>query len=461
MSHAHNYVDRSLPIYRFLGSLQGQGMAQWVTWGWGPAVSAPFLPRVVCGKVVLSRARWRVSPEELNPLHEARGFERFNEVQRWRRERRLPRFVLLAEADNQLLVDFDTALSVDMFVELARRRSSVVLVELLPGPDELLASGPEGGFVHELVVPFVSDAPPRTETVDAPSATVSAPPGPRTFVAGSAWLYAKLYCGEGTADRVLERVMRPVLSDPTIARTLDRWFFLRFHDPDPHLRLRFHGDPRDMSSVLLDRLHRETDGLLAEGLVRRLQIDTYEREVERYGGHLGILEAERVFHIDSEAALELIARLRGAPPELRWQWTLCGIDRLMDDAGLDLAGRLRVIEEMRDSFGREFRVDKPLRIELGHRYRKHRGHLEQLLDRRVADASWSVWDRRSARLRPVIAELHGLERAGRLTRDVETLLPSLVHMHVNRMIRSDQRRHELVLYDFLQRTYASRAARDA
>ena len=74
----------------------------------------------------------------------------------WRRKRRLPRLVLLAEADNQLLVDFDAALSVDMFVELAHRRSSVALVELFPGPDELLASGPEGTFVHELVIPYLS-----------------------------------------------------------------------------------------------------------------------------------------------------------------------------------------------------------------------------------------------------------------------------------------------------------------
>jgi hypothetical protein len=34
-------------------------------------------------------------------------------------------------------------------------------------------------------------------------------------------------------------------------------------------------------------------------------------------------------------------------------------------------------------------------------------------------------------------------------------------MHVNRVLRSDQRVHELVIYDFLARTYESREARGA
>ena len=36
---------------------------------------------------------------------------------------------------------------------------------------------------------------------------------------------------------------------------------------------------------------------------------------------------------------------------------------------------------------------------------------------------------------------------------------SFVHMHVNRLIRSAQRAHEMVLYDFLHLLYESREAR--
>jgi hypothetical protein len=60
-----------------------------------------------------------------------------------------------------------------------------------------------------------------------------------------------------------------------------------------------------------------------------------------------------------------------------------------------------------------------------------------------------------------VAELRRLEQAGRLTAPVAQIAPSLVHMHVNRLIRSAQRAHELVLYDLLSAIFDSRAARAA
>jgi hypothetical protein len=48
---------------------------------------------------------------------------------------------------------------------------------------------------------------------------------------------------------------------------------------------------------------------------------------------------------------------------------------------------------------------------------------------------------------------------GDLTISLTDLAPSLLHMHANRLLRSEQRRQEMVLYDFLYRLYDARAAR--
>ncbi|MEK8106376.1 thiopeptide-type bacteriocin biosynthesis protein [Micromonospora sp. M12] len=55
---------------------------------------------------------------------------------------------------------------------------------------------------------------------------------------GGEWLYALVYCSGERQDELLRAV-------PALAAGLDvdRWFFLRYGDPDPHLRLRFHGAP--------------------------------------------------------------------------------------------------------------------------------------------------------------------------------------------------------------------------
>jgi thiopeptide-type bacteriocin biosynthesis protein len=68
---------------------------------------------------------------------------------------------------------------------------------------------------------------------------------------------------------------------------------------------------------------------------------------------------------------------------------------------------------------------------------------------------------RSERIAPLVDELTSLNGAGRLSVPLSELAASHVHMHVNRLLRSAHRAHELVIYDFLARLYRSRAERDA
>jgi hypothetical protein len=76
LTSAHNYHP-SQGIYRFLGALQAHGAAGELGWDWGPLGEAPFLPRVVTGRLVLSRARWNLGREELRALGERHGQHRF------------------------------------------------------------------------------------------------------------------------------------------------------------------------------------------------------------------------------------------------------------------------------------------------------------------------------------------------------------------------------------------------
>src|SRR6185369_15525255 len=100
----------------------------------------------------------------------------------------------------------DNVLSVEAFASSLKGQESILLYEAFPGPDELLAQGPEGSFTHELVVPFL-----RTSPRPAPPARARVSSrAPRSFAPGSEWLYAKFYTGTVTADEVLCQVVRPV-----------------------------------------------------------------------------------------------------------------------------------------------------------------------------------------------------------------------------------------------------------
>ena len=207
--------------------------------------------------------------------------------------------------------------------------------------------------------------------------------------------------------------------------------------------------------------------MLDDGRMWRMQLDTYEREIERYGGPVGIELAERLFCADSACAIDILGMLSGdAGNDARWRLALRSTDQLFDDLSFDLPQRLAIMRRIRDAFAQEHRVDASVGFQrgLGDKYRRERTALETLLDR-AHDAESDLSPgleriaARSAANAPIAADLHAAEKAGQLTMPISDLLPSYIHMLVNRLIRSAQRAHEVVLYDLLVRLYESRVAR--
>jgi len=446
ITSAHNTSVESLGVYRFLAAIQPPVGMQW---DWGAMDLAPFLPRVTCGRLVLARARWQVTAAEIRPIADAAGADRYRLAKRLREARRMPRYVSLAEGDNELFIDFENALTLDSVIELVRNRSEVMFTEFFPSPDELCAEGPEGRFFHELVVPFTrrsAESPIALESRTAPSLLVR-----RTFPPGSEWLYAKLYTGTATVDRVLCEEVAPLAAEAVASGAARRWFFIRYAESGWHLRIRFQGDPRVLRERVQPALESMAQRLIDSGAAWKLQFDTYEREVERYGGAEAIELAEEIFHRDSEAVVALLPSCTGDDgADLRWRFMLAGIDRLYADFGLDLAARLHLAERSRDNFAQQFHFDT-LRDHLATRFRTQRASLLQLLD-----APIPALDQRSAAIAPIARDL--LTR--RLHTPVNAILPSLIHMFVNRLARSAGPEHELVLYDYLVQLYRSCAARE-
>lgn len=468
LTNAHNFQSQSLGLYHFLCTLQYQQRCGGLMWIWGPLLNASFLPRVTHGRLVLSPAMWNLHRDTLEGLAKAGPAQRFAAVQALRAEQRMPRFVALEEGDNLLPIDLDNVLGVETLVQMIKDRSHASLVELFPGPEGLCTQGPEGHFVHELVVPFIRSQPAEpVRTGVVPPRPVEAPRPSwraRSFIPGAEWLYVKLYTGTSTADRLLQEAVAPLVRSALGSGAADGWFFIRYGDPDWHLRLRLHGAPHQLKELagelpqVLAPLHREQ-------LLWKVQLDTYERETERYGGPEAILLAERLFQADSETVLELLELLPGDEgADARWRLMLCGMDRLLSDLGLGLEARLKVTTALRETFGREFHVDGAIEQQLSERFRKERRGTEALLGSGkagspVLDKGVEVLQRRSERLAPITAGLNTLAAEGRLGVSIPELAGSFLHMHANRMARAAGRAQELVLYDWLTRHYASQVAR--
>ena len=471
LTSAHGYMhSRNLKIYKFLCMLQAQGLTAGLAWNWGFLDQAAFLPRVARGNIVLSLARWRVEKATIQALAREHGHERLRAVHQWRTEAGIPRFVLLSESDNQLLIDFENALSVETLIEYVKNRTSIWLTEMFPGPDALQARGPEGEFTHEIVVPFVRIEQKAAVATAATAQATERPAGPsgateRRFLPGSEWIYARIYCSPAQADRLLLETIRPLVETVMASGDADRWFFIRYGDPQWHLRLRFHGQPERLSGRVLPQLRQALEQHARHGSVSRMEIDTYERETERYGGPACIETAERLFQIDSALAIELLASipdLLGSP--LRWQLAFAGVDQLLTSLGFDTAARKLIVNNMGKSQEKNFQVDQHYRKKVSDRFRAERQYLEKLLagpaGGEFPETALAALQSYAESLKEIREELERKQQAGELTCTIQELAGSFVHMHLNRLFRSAPNAQEMVLYDFLARSYDSRLARE-
>jgi thiopeptide-type bacteriocin biosynthesis protein len=307
-----------------------------------------------------------------------------------------------------------------------------------------------GTHVSELVVAFTGRANPEMRRVVEAGAH-----GVRRFAPGSRWLYTKLYGGVSSADRVLREVVGPVARAALASGAARRWFFIRYADPLPHLRVRFEGDPARLLAETLPELHDAAAPLLADGSLWRVQLDTYEREVERYGGDAGIELCERIFWHDADAALAIVEQLDGdAGAEARWQLALVSAERMLAALHLDVAARERVFANGKDLLAAEHRAGAPLLKAIGERWRDHEARLVELL----APGRAALPDE------PLAAGLAALERRDAAMRAMRAELPdgvawSLVHMSCNRLLHASARAQELVIYEMLRRWHGRQRAR--
>jgi thiopeptide-type bacteriocin biosynthesis protein len=466
LTSAHNYDLDQHGVYAFLCSIQQQNEPPSPTWRWGVLDALPYLPRVRCGRIVLARARWRVlGTEVLQWVRSADRDHRYSLFQNWRKTRSIPRWIVLADGDHELLLDSENPLCVDVLSDLVQERSEFILTELFPAPDQLWVRSVEGTFLHEVVVPFVrQDAarpPPATKATD--STACKAPPAriPAHFTPGSDWLYVKIYTGPTSADLVLKTVLAPCIREAVAEGCIDRWFFVRSCDPDWHLRLRIHGRPETLVGNVLPALRKRIEPAFEDGTAWKTQFDTYFPEVRRYGGPEGLRLSEALFHGDSDAVLAMI-EVCPAPliEETRWQLALAGVDRLLSDFELDLSAKAAFAASRCEGFRNEFGLADHIRVQLNDKFR---------------DARTSVADAVAYRLRDFDGEpSRSLERRSRVCRDVfrrlqdlgetlstgpQELLVSYAHMFVNRLFPTAQREQEMVVYELLFRHYSSAIAR--
>ncbi|MGQ1910156.1 lantibiotic dehydratase family protein [Marinifilum sp. RC60d5] len=156
LSNAHNFSFNALPVYQFLCDLQTQDLRAGVGFNWGALSNEySYLPRVNFKNIILSEATWNIKKEEFKQTIEAKDDASIEkEAKLWKMKCNLPDYVLLADGDNELLLNLNNLLCIKTLLSLVKKRPGFQLKEFLFGTEKALVKRGQESFTNQVIFSF-------------------------------------------------------------------------------------------------------------------------------------------------------------------------------------------------------------------------------------------------------------------------------------------------------------------
>jgi lantibiotic biosynthesis protein len=431
LSNAHNYTNSLVPAYQFLCALQQQGKCGFgISWG-DFAFKKRFLPRIGYKNIIFHRACWFLYKSDIttimkagDPLDQLRVF-----FLKWN----VTRFLCFTEADHELFIDTANESYLELLLSEIKTHNKVKLVEWVYGTG--LHKFKKGNAqIQQFILPLVQKTPPGYQPLRKSKAAKHIQ---RTFEPGSEWVYFKIYCGSAASDKILLNVVKPAIDRLSGEGIIKGAFFIRFTDPHYHIRFRLHlvsnANTEHLATVMkctYDLLHPFCEN----GLVWKVQLDTYERETERYG-EKDILASEVLFFHDSLLYLNCLQHGEFAEDEpIRFFAALKNIDKWLTLFKMSVEEKAAFCITMCRSFSKEYKPDIKVQADL--KYRELKNLIPGFLNSDKFDDEFRERDKKLASI--FLAKEN---------------LASYIHLSLNRWFINRQRLLEYMCYLFCSKYY--------
>lgn len=301
--HAVELTQHTHPLTRFLTEITTSHAPTAGAFSWGAAARLPYLPRVRYQRSILSPACWTLPVDELASRGDPQQWRAA--LKSWRDRFHVPEEVYLGDGDQRLHLNLTEPAHQQLLREETDRGGPLLLREApSPGSFDWI------GRAHELVVPVTSASTPEPGPAARPGGTVLVHNREHGHLPGAgSWFYAQLYARPDRHTLLLTEHVPRLLAEWDHA---PQWWFLRYDDPQPHLRLRIRlHQPGDFATTAA-HVGAWADDLRQRGLASDLSLQTYRPEIGRFGTGATLRAAEDVFAADSAAVLAQLHHLRRA-----------------------------------------------------------------------------------------------------------------------------------------------------
>lgn len=274
----------------------------------------------------------------------------------------------------------------------------------------------------------------------------------RDYFPGDKWLYFKIYSGLKTGENILLNILYPFADNLIKKNIIEKWFFIRYSDPEFHIRIRFLFVNTESIGYIISTLNNKLKNLCNDHYIFNISIATYSRELERYG--ISNMElSESIFYHDSNCICSILKRIEHLDDNYRWIIAFRLLDGIFNAFKFSLKERQEYTNSLDISYKAEFGYTMYNSKQLNSLYRKHKKTIYNILKSKNEDDKLTKViahiDKRNKKLQMLFND-HGIETVN---------IRAIIHMMMNRLFINQNRTHELLIYNFLNRYYISEIAK--
>ncbi|MFB6454988.1 lantibiotic dehydratase [Chitinophaga sp. Hz27] len=466
LATAHNFSsEHTLAIYNFLCDLQFQGLRTVLGWSWEQLSDEAFLPRVKYQQSIISPATWNVSKEQVLARGPKLTIELFQqELAALQQEQHLPMYVEYGDGDNKLILDISNEQVVTFLhkeLELLGKIKLMESIGLEAGSPVMIEGVP---YNNEFILPFIKNkAAAERNPADMRRHQLLTDKVARTYIPGSEWIYFKLYTGVRNVDNLLCDKIYPLVKKLKKKGVVSKCFFIRYNDPGFHIRIRFLLNRKEDLPAVMTAVYTAVDKEVKTGKISQVVLDTYQREIERYGEKTMLL-SESVFDIDSDCVMSLLkSGVLTGNEDNRMLAGLSGLACYLEGLKLNMEQRQQMCETnfryLSREYGRE--DDATMKVELDKKYRFIQKDINDVMDMHQSDKKpvAQIVAAHYAYSNVLLDKVQAITNSNDTGPYVKQLAGSYFHMYINRLFAEKQRQTECELYYYAGKYYGSLIAR--
>ena len=382
--------------------------------------------------IILSLEMWRLTIDDFINCN--------SDIDEYIKSLKVPRFFYIVEDDNTLLIDSGNNEMREILLSELKKKKELIITEFL---DESFSSVFKNdlskSFSNEIIIPVKLNSRESASHINNFKLTKIK----QEFFPNSEWIYYKIIVAQNFSNELIIELINYCehLKSENIIET---FFYIKYFSPDFHIRLRIRSK-NTFQQHIYNNIDKILKKYISKKIISKVQIDTYCRELARYG-YEKITLFEDIFQGDSILCKAILKKTISDENSL-WKYTIssilgyCKLLGLVDEQLVDFSTK------MYKNLSNEFYHNSNTNKEYNFRYKTiEKEIIEIIKDEKNKYNSFFISNIAS------IKEDTILYLKKRSNEEKFYYLDSIIHMHIIRTVNSQNRFYEMLMYFFLKKS---------